>query len=181
MFSATLVSPERPNDLLNLECEFLAVRFPAREIGRQPFFNLRGLTAVPSSAKQIAIEVEGDKDRNLFRAFLHERLFLRERLSDFVVHPPTRQGISRAAEQYLVPEANAAVHFIMDVVAWTDLFLIKPASDIAALKRITEPPGKRLVSVVVTDKARIVRIVLNGPCTSDGHHAIRYIRDLAYA
>src|ERR1017187_9862640 len=60
-----------------------------------------------------------------------------------------------AAEQNLVPQPNAAVNLLVDVVARQKLLFVQPAAYAAALQRIGQAAGKRLVLVTVADEARI--------------------------
>ena len=86
---------------------------------------------------------------------LHQPLLFFEGGVDFVVDPPAGQRVLRAAQEDLVPEPNAVVDLLIDVIAREQLLFIEPAADTAALERIVHPPGERLVFVAVADEAGV--------------------------
>jgi hypothetical protein len=103
----------------------------------------------------MTIEIERYEGEGLRFALSHQRLFLDERLFNFVIHPPACQGILGAAEQHFIPEAYATVYFFVDIIAGTKLLFIKPATNSTTLEGIVETLGKCFVVVVIADEARI--------------------------
>ena len=141
------------DDIRYLRLELLVVRLPAGEVGSKPFAYLRSFPAFP--VEQITIKIQRNQRENFFFALLHQRLLFRKRLPDFVVHPPARQGILRAAEQHLVPKSDALVHAVVDVVAGQQLPFVEPAPDSTLLKRVVQSLREQLVGMAVTDEARV--------------------------
>jgi hypothetical protein len=87
---------------------------PAREVGGEPRLDLLCLAARPLEEK--AVEVKRDQCQHLPAALPHEPPLLLKSLVDFVIDPPTRQGGLGAAEQHLIPEPDAPVDLVVDVV-----------------------------------------------------------------
>jgi hypothetical protein len=100
---------------------------PAREVGGKPGFDLVRLPARPLEKK--AVEIERDERQHLPPALAHEPSLLLERFIDFLIDPAARQGGLGAAQQHLVPEPDAAVDLLVDVVTWEQLVLVQPAAN----------------------------------------------------
>src|SRR5215475_11050898 len=126
---------------------------PTGEVGREPGFDLFRLAAWPREEK--AVEVEGNEGKHLRATLFHQPALLLEGLVDFVIDPPARQGGLRATEQHLVPEPDAAVDLLIDVVTWTHLVLVEPAANAAPLELVVQTAGERLVRMVVADKTGV--------------------------
>jgi hypothetical protein len=62
--------------------------------------------------------------------------------------------VLRAAEQNLVPQANALVNPLVDVIVGEQLLLIEPAADAATLEFVVQMPRKWLVGMAVADETR---------------------------
>ena len=60
----------------------------------------------------------------------------------------------RATEQDLVPQPDAVVYLLVDVVAGKQLLLVQPAAYTAALEGVVEPPRERLICMAVADERR---------------------------
>ena len=85
-----LVSAKRANHIPNLLLKLGVAPFPPPEVSHQTSKDPRSLSAVPHSAKQVAIEIKRNERANRNPAFLHQRLLFGERLLNFGVHPPAR-------------------------------------------------------------------------------------------
>ena len=88
---------------------------------------------LPLSAEQVAIEVQRNQRQHTLLPLFHELPFLPEGSRNFLVHPPAGQRVLGAAEQHFVPQANAVVHLLVDVVAGQELLFIQPTANATAL------------------------------------------------
>jgi hypothetical protein len=61
--------------------------------------------------------------------------------------------VFRTTKQNLVPEANAPIYLLMNLLTRQKLLFIEPAADASALKSIVQPPRERFVFVAAADEA----------------------------
>ena|SRR6266850_5587892 len=96
LLSRSLIGPQCLHHALKLGLNRGVVPLPAREIRRQPRFDLLRLPAGPFEEK--TVEVEGDEGQHLGAPLFHQAALLLEGCVDFIIDPPARQGGLRAAQ-----------------------------------------------------------------------------------
>ena len=72
---------------------------------------------------------------NLLSCLFHELLFFFKSCCDFIVHPPTPQGVFGAAQQEFVLKMDAPRDLLIDILARQDVLFVHPAGDASALQR----------------------------------------------
>ncbi len=87
-----------------------------------PVRQRRGAAVRP--LEKIIVQVERNQRQRLFLTLFPEPFLFRQGFVDFGVDPVARKGSFRADEQDLVPEVDAPVDLVSDVVAREDLVFI---------------------------------------------------------
>jgi Resolvase, N terminal domain len=85
------------------------------------------------SLKDLLEIVTALEQRGIGFKSLHETALLLESGIDLVTDPLARQGRLGAAQQHLIPEPDAPVDLVVDVIPWEHLVFVEPAADAAPL------------------------------------------------